>query len=96
MSLQRSPWVCKESDMTDQLSIAHTPGGGWLLVWLQSRGETSLACAEALEEEESSVRPERRLKRLQGWIKARKKVKDDRDHPAPPKPCGPSDGTWYS
>ena len=73
MGLQRSPWVRKALDMTDQLSTDHTTGEGWLLVWLQSRGETSLACAEALEEEESSVRPERRLKRPQGWINGRKK-----------------------
>ena len=48
--------------------------GGWLLVWLGSGGRKSLVCAEALEEEESSVRPERRLKRPHGWIQGKRRA----------------------
>ena len=47
--------------------------------------------SEVRKEAEETTRLDQREEEGVGWA-----WKDDRDHPVPPRPCGPSDGTWYS
>lgn len=60
--------------LSEKVVFKLTLTGGCLLVWLGSGERKSLACTEALEEKESSVRPERKLKRPHGWIQGKRRA----------------------